>query len=274
MEGGGNVMTGFASRTVRTVFEAPLIGAAPRTLRDLPTFRHWVAKVSHYRVPYRNFAEARRAEATKPIGYETCPGDLYDGLRYELIPGDYKALEWLEKNRQAVRQVFDFGGNIGLQYYSFGSRMEFAADLQWMVGEISPFVEEGAKIAQREGKDNLKFTHDFEPAAGADFLLVSGVLHYLEEPFSERLRGLRARPKRMLINRVPLTEGATTVTLQDIGKALLPVVLRNRQEFLDDIAACGYQLRDQWEVPELKCTMPLYPERSAHTYSGFYFELA
>jgi len=199
---------------------------------------------------------------------------LYEGLRYDLIPGDNKALEWLEKNIQSVRRVFDFGGNIGLQFYSFGSRVAFAQDLEWTVAEISPFVEEGAKIAVREGKPQLKFTHDFAGAAEADFLLVSGVLHYLEEPFSERLRSLRAMPKRMLINRVPLTQGPSTVTLQDIGKALLPVVLRNRDEFLADITGCGYRLRDSWDVPELKCTMPLYPERSAHSYTGYYFELA
>lgn len=265
-------MASTAAKTIRRVLEAPLVGAAPRALRDLSVMRPWVARASQHRVPYRNFAEARRAPAAKPIGYETCPGDLYEGLRYELIPGDLKALEWLEKSLGAVRRVFDFGGNIGLQYYGFSSRVAFPEGLEWTVGEISPFVEEGAKIAAREGKQNLHFTHDFGPAAEADFLLVSGVLHYLEESFGERLRSLPARPPRLLINRVPLTAGPTTVTLQDIGKALLPVVLRNRQEFLEEIAGLGYQLRDSWEVPELHCTMPLYPERSAHSYTGFYLE--
>ncbi len=265
-------MAGLAARTVRTVLEAPIVGAAPRALRDLGAVRDWVARASQYRVPYASFAEARRARAAKPIGYETCPGDLYEGLRHELIPGDEKALEWLGKNIDQVRRVFDFGGNIGLQYYSFGRRMEFPEGLRWTVGEISPFVEEGARIAALEAKSQLEFTHEFAPAAEADFLLVSGVLHYLEEDFSERLRGLRAIPPRMLINRVPLTTGPSTVTLQDIGKALLPVVLRNREAFLRNIAGCGYRLVDEWRVPELKCTMPLYPERSAHFYSGFYFE--
>lgn len=266
-------MASLAAKAVRTLFEAPVVSALPRAVRDVGAFRGWVAQFSQHRVPYGSFAEARLALAAKPIGYETCPGDLYEGLRYELVPGDLKAMQWLEKNIASVRRVFDFGGNIGLQYYGFSGRIEFPKDLEWTVGEISPFVEEGARIAEREGKTNLHFTHEFAPAAEADFILVSGVLHYLEEPFSERLRGLREMPKRMLINRVPLTQGPTTVTLQDIGKALLPVKIRNREEFLDDILACGYQIVDQWKVHELRCAMPLYPERSAHYYSGFYFEL-
>jgi putative methyltransferase (TIGR04325 family) len=265
-------MASLAAKAVRMVLEAPVVGAGPRALRDMSAARDWVSRASQHRVPYGSFSEARRARAVKPIGYETCPGDLYEGLRHDLIPGDQKALEWLEKKIGQVRRVFDFGGNIGLQYYGFGSRIEFPASLRWTVGEISPFVEEGARIAAREGKAQLDFTHDFAPAAEVDFLLVSGVLHYLEEEFSERLRGLRAMPPRMLINRAPLIEGPSTVTLQDIGKALLPVVLRNREAFLQDVTGCGYRLVDEWQVPELKCTMPLYPERSAHFYSGFYFE--
>lgn len=236
-------------------------------LRDCQPLQGLWQKASGYRVPYASFAEARAARAPKPIGYETCAGDLYKSI--DLIPGDLAAMFWIERDKAEIHRLFDFGGNIGLQYYSYGKRMRFPEGMRWTVCDIDPFVSEGRKIGAGEKK--LDFTYDFNEASGADFLLVSGCLHYLEESFGEKLAGLAEKPKRLCINRVPLCEGPTTVTLQDIGSALLPVVIRNRAEFLADIAKAGYKLEDEWGVPELQCTMPLYPERSAHGYRGFYF---
>jgi putative methyltransferase (TIGR04325 family) len=264
--------TALANSILRNVFAAPHFGAAPRFLRDLPMLRKLIARLSAHRVPYADFAAARRAPVSKPIGYEACPGDLYEPLRRSLIPGDLKSLEWIDRQLPQVRRLFDFGGNLGLQFYGFQSRLVWPEGFSWEVCEIAPFVEEGRKIAAREGARELSFTYDFGDSSGADFLLASGCLHYLEESFGAMLRGLEAPAARLLINRVPLTQGASTVTLQDIGKAYLPVVIRNRREFLEDIEACGYALKDSWSIPDLKCTMPFYPERSAHAYEGFYFE--
>lgn len=244
---------------------------AIRAFREVSILGGSTARISGYRVPYGSFAEARRAAAAKPVGYEFCTPDIYHHVTAMLLPGDYPALFWLQQKLRSAHRLFDYGGNIGLQYYSYSRYLSLPKAVRWTVCDIDPFVPRGRQLASERGADSLEFTYDPAEADGADMLLASGSLHYLEGSFAEQLRAFHKPPQDLIINRVPLIEGATVITLQDIGEALLPCAIRNRQDFISSVESAGYRLCDSWTIPELQCTLPLYPERSAYQYYGFYF---
>jgi putative methyltransferase (TIGR04325 family) len=126
-------------------------------------------------------------------------------------------------------------------------------------------------MAEERGARQLLFSYDFMDGDDSEVFLVSGCLHFIETPLASQLLQLKKPPQHLLINRIPLIDGPETVTIQDIGEALLPCVIRNRQEFVRSIERAGYRLHDSWNIADKQCTLPLYPDRSAYSYSGFYF---
>ncbi|MBC8166056.1 MAG: methyltransferase, TIGR04325 family [Bryobacteraceae bacterium] len=240
-------------------------------LREFGHFQPLIRRVSGYRVPYVSFAEARRAAAQKTVGYETCKPDLYSAFTEALLPGDYQAMFWLQQLFANASNLFDFGGNIGTQFYSYSRYISIPPTLTWKVCDIDPFVQYGIELAGVRSASQLKFTYSISEGDGADIFLASGSLHYLEEIVGAALKRMTQPPPHLIVNRVPLIDQPTTVTLQDIGGTLLPCVLWNRDEFLRSVGDAGYTLRDSWTIAELRCAMPLYPDRSAQQYCGFYF---
>jgi putative methyltransferase (TIGR04325 family) len=256
---------------IRFLWRLPVGKKALLRLREAKALRWWLAEQSGFAVPFGSFEEARKAPAKKPIGYETCAPDVYRIFAEKLIPGDYPAMFWLQQLVKSDTRIFDYGGNIGTQFYSYSSYMKLPADLSWTVCDIDPFVTEGRRMAAAKSAKQLHFCYELAEGSGAELFLVSGSLHYLETKFGDQLKTLAELPKHLVINRIPVIAGPDTVTLQDIGSTLLPVVIRNRNQFVQNIEAAGYALRDEWDVPELQCKLPLYPELSATSYTGFYF---
>ena len=244
-----------------------------RAIREFAPLRPLLRRVSSYRVPYKDFAEARGIATPKPNGYEQCRPQIYIWDAQRTQPGEYPVLFWLQQVLPCASRLFDYGGNLGVLYYAYSRLMPMPPKLTWTVCDIDPFIPEGRKMAAERGVDQLQFTYDFEDGDGAEIFLVSGSLHFIETPISTQLARLKRPPQHLFINRIPLTDGPETVTLQDIVEGFLPCVIRNRDEFVQSVEQAGYRLHDSWNILEKQCALPLYPDRSAYWYSGFYFRL-
>ena len=132
-------------------------------------------------------------------------------------------------------------------------------------------MDKGAAIANERGARSLHFTSDWNQAATADLLIVSGSLHYMERPLPEMLRDLATQPQYLLINRTPLTDGAPFAAVQVASGFRLAAMIYNRTELWRQIIALGYEQIDEWKATELSMDIPGYPECVIPSYSGAFF---
>lgn len=175
---------------------------------------------------------------------------------------------------RAPNRIFDYGGHCGTHFYAYAQYVEYSPQLQWQVCDLPEIIRAGKKIALEQGKHQLTFTDQFQSADGADVLLAAGSLQYVDSPsFLASLSGLKSLPKNILINKVPLHDQPTFVTLQNGGVAFHPMYVFNRKEFIESICAVGYRLVDQWPVPSHSGRIPFYPKASFPSHSGLYFRL-
>jgi putative methyltransferase (TIGR04325 family) len=189
-----------------------------------------------------------------------------------LFSYDYPVLFWLGKllADASVRTVFDFGGSVGVHFYTYAGRLHFPPDLQWTICEMPDVVEAGRQIAAERAAD-LAFTTSFAEADGRDLLVASGVIQYVED-LGGMLRDLRRPPRHLLLNRVPLYDGERFVTLQNEGSVFCPQWMFNREEFLGSLLAAGYELVDGWDDPAEGCSVPFHA--TVAPYSGLYLTCA
>lgn len=256
------------------LFQLPLVRNL-YAVRFERAFAHdWVGA---FRGVYRDFAEARAsAPNTKPLGYDH--GDaaaMYTDRFDRIVPADYPVAFWLDRAlRGGAREVFDFGGHVGLLFYGFSKYLNYPEGFRWNVLDVEAVVSAGAEFARLRGvAGTLTFTERFQEASRADVLLASGSLQYIETPsFAESVAALARKPKFILINKLPLTEKAGFVTLQNIGTAFCPYLVFNARSFIESVEALGYRQRDRWENADLSCRLPLTPERDVDRYSGLFFE--
>jgi putative methyltransferase (TIGR04325 family) len=221
---------------------------------------------------YGSFAEAARAApAGSKVGYDHPEmAELYDESLDRVRPGDYPALFWLQRAfDEGVRTVFDFGGHIGISYYAFQRWVRFPDELAWRVCDLPRVLEAGRALAGEQEANGLSFTTEFAEAAGVDLFCGLGSLQYVEQSLPQRLGSLPALPKRLLLNRWPLTDGRPFVTLQHRG-TYHPYAVFNRLEMVSGFEALGYKVVDIWEVPALSCTVPFHPDCAVPRYSGLY----
>jgi len=108
-----------------------------------------------------------------------------------------------------------------------------------------------------------------ENAGDCDVFLAAGSLQYLEASLGTILESLHTRPRHLLINKTPLVEGDSVVTLQGIGVSFCPYHLFNRRAFLEPLERLGYELVDSWENAEQSCQIPFSVQR-VDAYSGLY----
>jgi putative methyltransferase (TIGR04325 family) len=280
---------GLRSRLRRIAVDAP---GARRTVRAVRQWRQARAEQQYQRRfaddcygcfwgVFSSFEEAARsAPRTKPLGYNhtelateyrvMLERQSWEGRSGLVSSYDYPAMFWLSVllHDESIRTVFDFGGNVGVHFYAYGSRMHFPADLRWTVCDVAAIVDAGRQIAaEREG--NLCFTTTFEAVDDQDLLFASGSIQYVEN-IGHMLRGLRRPPRHVLINRLPLYEDAPFVTLQNGGSVFYPQYVFNRGEFVDSLDAAGFALVDLWNDPLEGCVIPFHDK--AVPYYGLYLK--
>jgi putative methyltransferase (TIGR04325 family) len=189
-----------------------------------------------------------------------------------LRPSDYPVLFHISQLTLEGLRVFDLGGTSGNLFFLYARYLRFPANLRWTVHDLPGHAERGREVARQRGESRLQFTDDPHGADGADVLLVSGSLHYLEFTLPDYLAGLNRRPPHVLVNRTPLVNVPTAATVQASHHGVMVACwLLNRAELIAGMERQGYQLGDSWRAPEFSVKLPYDPEYWLREYSGLYF---
>jgi len=181
---------------------------------------------------------------------------------------------WLSQILRDGQTVLDFGGSIGVTYYSYSRRARLPDKLRWIIIETPAIAAQGKRIAARESAESLEFGTNLNAVPSCDLLLALGVVQYLKDPIQELLGTLTAKPPHIIVNKVVLTEKEPFWTLQNSGVNVCPYHVFNEKTFIRSFEEAGYRLRDRWGVYEIDCYIPLHPERCAPYLSGLYFQRA
>ncbi len=201
---------------------------------------------------FRSRDEAiRRAEslAHLPVGYDTAGLAAQGRELYEQVHTfDYPPLLWLLRSLEdGSRSVVDLGGHLGVKYRAYRRLWDLPADLRWTVCETPDVVQAARDLPPDDLPPGLTFTSDRSCLAEAEVLFASGVLQYLEQPLPEILARLPRKPRHLVLNKVPLSEGPEVWTIQNVG-AVVPYHVMNRHWFLDEMSrsATGSSTRGRW----------------------------
>lgn len=185
----------------------------------------------------------------------------------------YPLLMWLSILLREKMTLVDYGGSIGLTFYGFQRYFRLPAAARWVVAEVPTIAAQGRKVAGEQDVP-LEFVTEPQRAPPADILLSAGAIQYMKDIIPGLLDRFVARPRHVLLNKVPLTDGPSFWTLQNFGSAVSPYQVYNEAEFFQYFAEAGYRLRDRWDVHELDCFIPFHPDRCVPHFAGLYFEKA
>lgn len=220
---------------------------------------------------YPTFEAANAAiPATRNNSYDNPDSAKFLGHKGSARSSDYPVLYWLGRLLPENPKVFDFGGYLGISYYSFKQYLSYPANLVWTIYDVPAVVEAGARLAGEKGEARLSFTTAVDRAQEFPLLLAFGSLQFPEQSFASLLRPLNPRPRHLLLNKLPLSDRDTFFTLHNMGPALAPYRVANRKEFLLSMDDLGYEVVDRWENPEFGCYIPGYPDHSVREFSGMY----
>jgi putative methyltransferase (TIGR04325 family) len=185
-------------------------------------------------------------------------------------PRDYPILFWLKSILDNDKSIFDFGGNVGSSYYAYQYYLAYPKNLRWLVCDLPTAIEIGKKILEKNPSKNIFFTENLDDAEDADIFLTCGTLQYIESSISDLLEKLLQKPRHLLINRVPIYEGETYITLQNLIDSIVPYKIQNRAKLISELESLGYELIDSWKDSRT-CFIPFHPELFVDGYHGFYF---
>ncbi len=191
----------------------------------------------------------------------------------DVVLADYPVVMWLGKLLPETGNVIDAGGHLGTKYLAFQPLLDLNT-VDWTVYDLPSIVQAGRGF-QQSGKlpAALRFEDDLAAVPECDLVLASGLLQYLDVPLAQMLNSMPRRPRFLLLNKVALRDGPSLVTLEQIGSARVPYQIRNRVEFLAELEALGYVLRDEWEISELSHTIRTHPWHGASQSWGGLLEL-
>ena len=246
-----------------------------RGFQTFPLTRPLYQAMMGYQRPFASLQEAKAAVSKYDSGGHENSQNVKNhlGMYKTARSSDYAALFYIQPILPGMTRIFDLGGNAGNLFYSYSNYLEWPAGLTWTVLDLPATMAAGEVVAKERGAHQLKFSGDWQNASGIDLLIVSGSMHYLEKPLWEMLGELGEKPKYLLINRTPLTEGAPVATIQDLGIFRIAAMLYNRSDVIRDIEKLGYALVDEWKAYELSLEIAGYPEHTIPAYSGMFLAL-
>ena len=219
-------------------------------------------------------AAAASAPSAERLGYDqTSAAGMYRDKLQQVEATDYPVLFWMSRILTAGR-LFDFGGHIGVKYYSYRKYLTFPAGLIWEVCDVPAVTEAGRALATEQGVEgSLRFTNDVLNCSGAGLLFCSGSLQYVEWPLHAKLALVEVKPRHVIVNTTPLTDHPTFFTLNGIGTAFCPYRAANRAEFFSGMFSLGYELVDEWSNPGKQMHIPFHEHLSLDRYTGCYLRL-
>lgn len=181
---------------------------------------------------------------------------------------DYPVVTWLGKLLPETGGVIDAGGHLGTKYLAFQDVLNLN-DVDWTVYDLPAIVRSGRKLQQAGTLPRaLRFADALGDLPGCDLVLASGVLQYLDMSVSDLIGALRHPPRYLVLNKVALRDGPALVTLEQIGSARVPYQIRNRAQFLAELASLGYAVRDSWDIPHLSHVIRTHPWHGASSSWG------
>lgn len=230
---------------------------------------------NRFRGVYQSFAEAA---ATVPadalVGYDHIElAALYRHRMDKANQSDYAALFWLKGILDERSFVFDFGGHVGVSYHGWRNYLDYRPGLRWLVEDVPAIVKVGAELARERPSAGLEFTSDVADARGCDVFFAAGSLQYVDESLPDMLRRIGPLPRHLIINKVPMYDGESFVTVQSTGRAFHAYRIYNRDELVASVTALGYRAVDDWANREQHCEIPFTRGRDIDAYSGYYFTL-
>jgi len=262
--------TGIARGALDLARQSPLL----RRLHHASYDRYFKAMTGNTRLfhgIYPDFPTAvAAAPRDKPIGFDNAGSSLrLADERHAVTPSDYPVMFWLSNVIDKDTTIFDFGANVGISYFAYRSRLEYPASLTWIAHDVPAVVEAGRAIARTCDAPHLQFTSDVAGISRADVMIAAGSLHFVEDPLAG-LRSAARLPRHLIINKTPLLDQPSAVTLHAFGTAYCAYHLLNRTAFLAELGALGYRIVDEWRNPGLGCNVPFHPEYAIPAYSGLY----
>lgn len=228
---------------------------------------------NRFRGVYATFAEA---EATIPkgqrVGYDHAElAGLYRHRMEKANQSDYAVLFWMRTILNERSFVFDFGGHVGVSYHGWRQYLNYPRGLRWLVYDMPAIVKVGAELAAERPSEGLEFTSDVAAGRGCTVFMAAGSLQYGEASLTEVLGQVGSLPQHLILNKMPVYDGESFVTVQSTGRAYHAYRIYNRAALLTEVAALGYRLVDDWVNREQHCEIPFTRGRDIDAYSGFYF---
>lgn len=229
---------------------------------------------NRFRGVYASFAEA---EASIPrgerVGYDHAElAGLYRHRMTKACQSDYAVLYWLRGILGAGSFVFDFGGHVGVSYHGWRTYLDYQPGLRWLVYDVPAITQVGIELAAELPAPHLAFTNDVASGRGCDIFFTAGALQYVDESLPALLARMGGPlPRHLIVNKMPLYDGETFVTVQSTGRAFHPYRIDNREAFVSSLTALGYRVVDDWSNREQWCTVPFTTGRDIDAYSGYYF---
>jgi putative methyltransferase (TIGR04325 family) len=190
-------------------------------------------------------------------------------------PSDYPVLFHMQNHAREIHSVVDIGGSAGNLFYCYDRYLHFGPEFSWTVNDVPANNRIGEQIAEEHHENRLHFVDTLSECDSVDLALISGALHYFEALPPGIMKPLKSLPRHVIINRTPVIQGNTAITIQDAGfyYAISPARILSRNVLMQSMEEAGYEEIDEWTVPDLHFNVPLHPECSANYYSGFYFRL-
>jgi putative methyltransferase (TIGR04325 family) len=240
-------------------------------------YARYFEKSLHTNLFHQTFPDFKSAEIAAPktlaLGYDNeNSANMYDEYTQNIGAVDYPAIFWMERLREEVKSVYDFGGHVGIKYYAYSKFL--SSDLNWTTYDVPAVVSRGRQLAADKKVVNLKFSDNLKDLEnGFDLFFVSGSFQYIENPIDLVFKGLKNKPKYVLINMMTLHETLTTVTIQNIGTAFCPYKIFQKSTFLKQLKDYGYESIAEWKNAEKYCEIPFHKNESLYGYTGLLLKL-
>ena len=189
---------------------------------------------------------------------------------------DYPSVFWLGRAlSEGMRSVLELGGNVGARYYAFRRMLSYPPDLRWTISESKELVARGQELAaQRQVGDQLAFVTDDLPAPGAhDVVYASGSLPYLPTRISDIIAAQPSKPKRIILNMIPVHPERTLYTLNSSDAGISPCRIQHHDELLTELLSAGYERRDGWRNTGINIRIPFVHGGEELYYAGCCFDL-
>jgi putative methyltransferase (TIGR04325 family) len=247
-------------RVARTVL--PSLGIRPYRPRFRGVFATYEQAMASVR---RGTLAGYDHDAVVPVAFEhMC----------NVLPWDYPVLFWLQRLSPEITCLIDAGGHMGTKYRAFRRLLTQFEHVQWVVYDVPAMIRAGRERARAEGLSALSFVDSVASAPPAELVLASGLLQYLDIPFADLLGKLQRKPRHLLLNKVATRDGPSVTTLERVGPCETPYQIRDRTQFEESVRALGYDIVDQWVIPEFSHVIPFHASLGVSTSRGYYAKLA